>query len=236
MSEMADDSRSTERRMPGALERPVLTFSAQAVDVLREMVLSGQLHSGERINEVELAGALGISRGPLREAIQRLRSEGLLTAISGRGSFVRTFTPKSLKDLYEVRIALETHAVRLVGKQSTPEAIAALQELLDDTKELLKSADSYPEDHDFHLGIVDLSNNPALKGTAVEVLRQIHLARSRSAKNRERAQKAFSEHQQVLEALVNGKVERAAKLLATHLHNSLDSALLILESERSETP
>lgn len=181
MTEPVEGDRDTRRAMPEALERPVLTFSAQAVDVLRGMVLSGQLRAGERLNEVELANALGISRGPLREAIQRLRSEGLLTAVSGRGAFVRTFTSESLSDLFEVRIALETHAVRLIGRRADPAAGIILQDLLERTQEKLDSGDGYPEDQDFHRRLLELSGNPALMETATEVHRQIQLARSRSA-------------------------------------------------------
>src|SRR6266849_3470977 len=103
--EMRTDQAVYDDRLPLPLERPEQTFSGRAVNVLREMVLSGRLRAGERLNEVELANALRISRGPLREAIQRLRSEGLLTAVSGRGAFVRSFSDDELRELYEVRIA-----------------------------------------------------------------------------------------------------------------------------------
>lgn len=218
-------------RLPSALERPSHTFSSRAVDVLRTMVLRGQLASGERLNEVELAGALGISRGPLREAIQRLRSEGLLTAVSGRGAYVRTFTPESLGDLYEVRIALEVHAVRLAAQAARAADVDALRSMLDETGEAVTVGSSYPETLDFHQRLVALSGNDALCDAATEVHRQVSLARSRSGQVSERAREALDEHRAVLEAVALGDVERAAELMTQHLRSSLRSALAVLNND-----
>lgn len=215
-------------RLPGPLERPEHSFSGRAVDVLREMVLSGQLRAGERVNEVELANALGISRGPLREAIQRLRSEGLLTAVSGRGAFVRTFTPDALRDLYEVRIALEAHAVRLAAERLGPEGIQELRQLLDLTDESLASEHTYPQDLDFHQRMIALADNQALLDTATEIHRQIHLARSRSGHVSVRAKAALAEHREVLDHLAEGRGAEAARVLTDHLRLSLENAIEVL--------
>lgn len=218
-------------RLPSALERPSHTFSSRAVDVLRTMVLRGQLASGERLNEVELAGALGISRGPLREAIQRLISEGLLTAVSGRGAFVRTFTPESLGDLYEVRIALEVHAVRLAARSAGEADIRALRALLDRTGEAVTGGSSYPESLDFHERLVALSGNPALRDAATEVHRQVSLARSRSGQVSGRAREALDEHRAVLDRIASGDADQAAALMADHLRASLRNALEVLRAD-----
>ena len=221
----------TAALLPGPLERPEQTFSGRAVDVLREMVLVGQLQPGQRLNEVELANALGISRGPLREAIQRLRSEGLLTAVSGRGAYVRTFTADALRDLYEVRIALETHAVRLAGQRLGPEGVKELRELLDATGKSLTAEHSYPQDLDFHQRMVALADNPALLDTVTGINSQIQLARWRSGHVPLRAKQAFEEHRAVLEHLAAGRGEEAAVVLADHLRHSLQSALEVLHPE-----
>lgn len=220
-------------RLPSPLERPEQTFSSRAVNVLREMVLSGRLRAGERLNEVELANALGISRGPLREAIQRLRSEGLLTAVSGRGAYVRKITPDALRELYEVRIALETHGVRLAANKSDSAGIQALHQMLVDTDQALAADQAYPQDLDFHQRIMALAGNQALLGMATEVHRQIHLARSRSGHVSARARQAFEDHQEVLKHLASGNGETAAQVLSNHLRSSLESALELLDSEGS---
>lgn len=218
-------------RLPAPLERPEQTFSSRAVDVLREMVLSGRLRAGERLNEVELANALGISRGPLREAIQRLRSEGLLTAVSGRGAYVRTLTAEALRELYEVRIALETHAARLAAQRSDAHGIDELRQLLADTEPALAAGQGYPQKLDFHQRLIKLAANQALLDSATEVHRQIGLARSRSGHVSARARQAFEEHQEVLEHLAAGDGEKAAQVLGNHLRSSLESAFELLDPD-----
>src|SRR5690606_20563109 len=83
------------------------SIPSQAEDVLRRMILDGTLSPGERLNEVTIAESIGISRGPLREAIKRLSGQGYLTMETHRGAFVKAYTPQEIMDLYELRSALE---------------------------------------------------------------------------------------------------------------------------------
>jgi len=217
--------------LPAPLDRPLETFSTRAVEVLREMVVAGRLRSGERLNEVALAGALGISRGPLREAIARLTSEGLLTSVTNRGSYVRVFTDEQLRELYEVRIALETHALRLAAADAGQPAIRGLRKLLDRTGRSMAAGRVYPRDLDFHLGLVTVTGNRALIDAALEVHRQIDLARSRSARVTARARQALAEHEEVYDHLLHGRADAAAAALTAHLHSSLDNALHLLHDD-----
>src|SRR5262245_8309178 len=123
--------------LPDALERSGMTVADRSRAVLREMVLDGRLAPGQRLNEVELAAALGISRGPLREAIQRLASEGLLTTISHHGAYVRKIDGAELRELYEFRVAVETHAVRLAATRVSQADLDGLRLMLDRTAEIL---------------------------------------------------------------------------------------------------
>jgi DNA-binding GntR family transcriptional regulator len=217
--------------LPAPLAREALTFSGRTVEVLRDMVLTGRVRPGERLNEVEIANALGISRGPLREAIQHLRSEGLLITVSHRGAYVRTFTRAELSELYEVRIALESHAVRLAAEKSNQDGIDELRQMMADTNQALAKKAGYPSELDFHQRMVLLADNEALLDAVVEVHRKIGLARSRSAYVPTRARTAFSEHEEVLEHLANSEGELAAKVLTTHLRSSLANALKIFDTD-----
>jgi DNA-binding GntR family transcriptional regulator len=210
------------------------TFAGLAESSIRDMILDGRLAPGVRINEVELAGALGISRGPLREAIQRMASQGLVTIKSHRGAFVKVVELRELRELYELRIALEGFAVRLVAAQGEPAQVDALSELLDETRELLAGDTSqpYPLDSDFHRQIVGICGNAAIRDAHERTLQQISLARARSAHNPKRAQQALSEHDLVLQAVVDRDADRAAKALEAHLWSSLSSAEEILATKR----
>ena len=203
------------------------TFSQQTEVALREMILAGEIAPGQRINEVALAHELGISRGPLREAIQRLVSGGLLTVISHRGAFVRTFTLGEVGDLYGLRTALELQAVRMVCERATDEELSELDAMLSETEAVMSQqrGHAYPQELDFHLRLVTLAGNQALTRAALETHHQISLARSMSAKRPLRARAAVVEHHELVQALQQRDVARAVELMDTHLKHSMDSAL-----------
>lgn len=203
------------------------TFARRTEERIREMILDGTLPPGERLNEVSIAEVLGISRGPLREAIQRLVGEGLLTIISHRGAFVKTFEPGEVDDLYELRTALEAHSVRLVCRKATNDELEELKQLVGDaSEELSQDPDGpYPADRDLHTRLTWMSGNDALAHATVEVQRQISLARQSSAKKPERAREALVEHEQLVAAIVARDEDRAAEILRRHLDQARRSAV-----------
>lgn len=206
------------------------TFSQATETVLREMVLDGTVAPGDRLNEVAIAAQLGISRGPLREAIQRLSSEGLLTVISHRGAFVRTFSRQDIVELYELRSALELHAVRLACERATEEDLDELDSMLSDTESRIRESQghAYPQELDFHLRLVLLTGNQALMRAAQDAQRQLALARSMSAKRPTRARAAVAEHADLVAVLRGRDAEQAARMMERHLGHSMHSALSVL--------
>ncbi|MBN9108270.1 MAG: GntR family transcriptional regulator [Pseudonocardia sp.] len=220
----------SEQTRPPKLGR-VATYAGQSLEVLRGMILDGTLAPAERINEVHLSQALGISRGPLREAIQRLASEGLVEAVPHRGVYVRSFSARELSDLYELRVALETHAVRLAARYAPQQRIDELGSMLDETESSMGSASgAYPEDPDFHARLARLAANPPLVEALTDVGRKIRLARARSAHQPRRARTALDEHREILAALVARDGEGAAAKLEAHLTSSLNNALAVLRA------
>ena len=208
-----------------ALERTTLRDRAERS--LRELIVGGHLKPGERVNEVAIAAQLGISRGPLREAIQGLVREGLLEIVSHRGAFVRTVDAAMLRDLYEVRAALETYAVKLLAGVPRSAAVATLTHLVEEAAAGL--ADGYPNDADFHGGLFDAIGNAALANAAEDVQMRVSIARARSARDPKRAQEAFEEHRAILAAISDGRVDEAVRLMERHLWSSYEHALRALE-------
>lgn len=225
----------SEQTRPAKLGR-LATFSSRSLEVLRDMILDGTLAPGERLNEVHLSQALGISRGPLREAIQRLASEGLVEAVTHRGVYVRSFSPTELADFYELRIALETHAVRLAARHAQRDRIDELTELLDKTESSMggDATAAYPADQDFHARLAGLAAKPPLVTALTEVGRKIQLARARSAHQPRRARTALDEHRAIVAALASRDGDHAAALLEAHLVSSLNNALTVLRSNESD--
>jgi DNA-binding GntR family transcriptional regulator len=206
------------------------TFSRQTEAVLRDMILDGSIRSGERLNEVALANALGISRGPLREAVQRLVGEGLLTVVSHRGSFVRTFERREVEELYDLRFALELAVVRLVTERATDQQVSDLLAMLEATAEQLSSdtGAAYPADRDLHSQLIVLSDHPTIAKATIAVQRQISLARSMSAKGPVRARQALDEHRAVATAIAERDADKAASLMRLHLEEARTSAVSAL--------
>lgn len=219
---------------PAKLGR-LATYAGRSLEVLRGMILDGKLAPGERLNEVHLSQALGISRGPLREAIQRLASEGLVEAVTHRGVYVRSFTPHELTDFYELRIALETHAVRLAARHAPQQRIDELTHLLDHTETSMgnDATRAYPADQDFHARLAALAAKPPLITALTEVDRKIQLARARSANQPHRARTALDEHRAIVAALATRNGDHAATLLEAHLTSSLTNAVAVLHTHDS---
>jgi DNA-binding GntR family transcriptional regulator len=196
---------------------------------LRSMALSGQLVPGKRINEVAVAASLGISRGPLREAIQRLASEGLLSIVRHKGAYVRTVDGAELEELYELRIVLETFAVRAVIAKAGADELAELSALVRRTRQILdEDATAYPADLDFHLQLVALARQSVLQRAVRDVHSTIHLARARSAHDPDRARAALDEHTRILDAVIARDAGLATQLLDQHLRTSLHNARTLL--------
>src|SRR6476661_2350269 len=137
------------------------TLRGRAHEILRSQLLAGGLTPGQRVNEVQMAAELGISRGTLREAIRRLEQEGMFISIPHRGTFVRRFTPREAEELQEVRLSLETTAALRVARFWSPPIESFLEERLDNLRAAsetpLPFADRVAVDLAFHEGICQAS-------------------------------------------------------------------------------
>jgi DNA-binding GntR family transcriptional regulator len=222
-----------ERLNLAPLPREANTYGTQSTTVLRSTILNGRLLAGERLNEVELATALGISRAPLREAIRVLAKEGLVVTYPNRGSFVRSFTEVELADLYDLRIALELRALSLACERASPADLRELDTMLDETGDRLVDAPAYPGELDFHLQLVAMSRSAEILAAATSVHQRISLARARSGHEPTRARHALDQHRAIVTTLAARDLEAATQLLTTHLIDSLNSALVIFRQDSS---
>src|SRR5712692_9265062 len=124
---MAADKALTADRRPALLEN--LTLWQRGYDFLREEILSERLQPGTEVQEVGLSEELGVSRGPIREAIGRLAAEGLVTVRPRRGAVVRSLSKDEFLEHYQVREALEWMAIRLAVPRLGADDLAKLEEL-----------------------------------------------------------------------------------------------------------
>lgn len=200
-------------------------FGDQAAGVIRQLILAGQFRSGERLNEVALAQKLGISRSPIREALNALAGEGLINFTPGRGAFVPEFDLDSVRQLGQARRALECEAVRLAAEHASDQALEEMVALLEETSGSINGEDAqYPYVLDFHGLIISNCGNKVLEQMASSVSRQLRLARFVSGHNPRRAREAYDEHLKIFEAIRIRDATAAAEAMHEHLSHAIINA------------
>lgn len=143
---------------------------------LRKKIFEKALTSGQRLPEVAIAKDLNVSRTPVREALRRLESEGLVQIIPGWGACLASPSKQEIIDTYEVREDLEIMAIRKAAKRITPLQLCRLQEQIDAERETFVDRDleSYLKVNDnFHIIIAESSGNSTLVGYVKNILSRI---------------------------------------------------------------
>jgi DNA-binding GntR family transcriptional regulator len=213
-----------------------------AFEWLERAIMSGDMSPGQRISESLLARRLGISRGPLREAIGRLEGLGLVTRIANQGPRVTALDEKELMDLLVVREAIEGMACRYAAINATAAELQRLQKLLDrhERDPAITAGLGYFQgkgDLDFHFQIAQASRNSRLYafvgGPLYSVLR---LYRHRFSATPGRSLKALAEHRAIVAALFSRDPDRAEAEMRIHIRNSRDNVHLAMEAEKTEAP
>jgi DNA-binding GntR family transcriptional regulator len=210
-----------------------LTLWQRVYDHLRAEILEGRLQPGKELLEVALAEQLGVSRGPLREAISRLAAEGLVTVSPRRGAVVRSLSKEEFLELYQVREALERMAVKLAVPRLTDEQFDELAALNDEmeTHATRNKVDAFFEANlAFHARLLEASGNNKLQELYRQLLGQLGRYRLRSLTLRGNLQRSVSEHKAILRAARRGDAERAAQLMAEHIRVPQRRAMALEEA------
>ncbi len=180
----------------------------------------GSLAPGDQLGEAELAGRLGVSRGPLREAMQRLVQEGLLRSERHRGLFVRELTPDDVRDVYVARLAVERAACELVMRGNRGEALARLTPAVDRLAEAAASGDRTAmsdADQRFHQTLVSCSGNSRLERMAQTLLVETRMCLTVMQEVYPEPQELLDEHRRILDAIVDGAEDRLLELIESHM-------------------
>ncbi len=195
---------------------------------LRDRAMRYELRPGERINEQELGRELGVSRAPLREALNRLESEGFLQVVMNKGFFRKPISVDEVFDLYQVRVALERRAVFLAMTRASDAEIAAVGDYWTGVMRRAKtlSAEAMLEaDEEFHRRLVALSHNRELSTFLEQVTRRIHVARHIDVEQSDWNERAFDAHRQLIGLIARREKDAALVLLTEHIEMSLKRAL-----------
>ena len=211
--------------LPAALE-PLVQEStpSRIADRVRRAIASGDFPPGAQLYESDLARQLGVSRGPLREGLQRLAQEGLLVSIRNRGLFVVELTPEHVRDMYLARSAVERCAADVLVRGEHAAAADALEGALAAMAQATEAGDSHgvaEADIRFHETLVELTGSQRLRrihGTqAAEARICIHALGSTYADDVARV----DEHRAIVEALRAGDAELLDRLLVAHMDDAV---------------
>lgn len=214
---------TSARPAPGVLE-PLQLRSTPALiaDQLRSQILEGRFPPQTQLAEVELARQLQVSRGPIREAMQRLIQEGLLRAERNRGVFVVELGLDDARDVYMARGVIERAAAAIVVKQQPEPALDELQEIVDRLASSVGGPWSEIIRHDlaFHQTLVEAAGSERMNRMFRTLIAETRLCLIRLEPFYQDGNEVVHEHQAITEALRRGDRRRADNLLRTHMEAS----------------
>ena len=209
-------------------------LTEQAYQSVKRQLLNGAFPEGSKLTEEYLSSALGISKSPVREALMRLESEGLISIESRRGAYVRKFSASEVHDLYDVRALLEVHAVR--SARITPALLEQMAASIERTRNNLESGDKLhhiEEDIHFH-GLIAASTGNAEFGRILDNIQQKSLL-CRMATFYLSATTAPASHQKIYTAMRDGDMQRAQREMHEHIFFVRDTLLRSMEAEADGT-
>jgi DNA-binding GntR family transcriptional regulator len=202
------------------------TKSEFAYTQLREKILSGALEPGQVLHQAMLARSIGISTTPLREALRRLKSEGLVELDAHRDARITELTPEEARDLLEVRRSLDPLAVSLAAERRTKSDIAEIRDAAKYLEPLARGfgVDDLIAHRRFHAALYRASHNDlliaTLDGLWAKADRYRRVGMSTAGSQAERDEKA-AEHAQLVEYVAAGAAEEAAAIMHQHIATSL---------------
>jgi DNA-binding GntR family transcriptional regulator len=214
-----------------AVPIPRATLASIVTERLRTAVVNGSLKAGSQLSEVELATSFGVSRGPVREALQRLVQEGLLLSEPHRGVFIPVLTDDDVRDIYLAREALESAAIRsIVANGTSADASKELDQYVVQMEKAEAAGDWESvgdADLDFHVALVGASGSQRLRRMFSTVISETRLCLGVLTAADARAN-LVPEHRQICDLMQESKTDQALAVLRRHY----DDAVVTLSSRQ----
>ena len=189
---------------------------------LRKAILKGELAPGERLMEKQLAEKMGVSRTPIREAIRKLELEGLVIMIPRKGAEVAKITEQDIKNVLEVRAALESLAVKLACQKMTDEDMQVLLSINDAFTEAARIMDVetvIKKDVEFHDVIYHSTNNEKLVQMINNLREQIYRFRVEYIRQMSDFKTLVEEHEEIVKTIMEKNGVEAQEIAARHIEN-----------------
>jgi DNA-binding GntR family transcriptional regulator len=207
-------------------------YVEQVYEMLKKSIVDGKYAPGERLRESDLAESMGVSRSPIREAIQRLGKEGLVEIVPRKGVFVTKLTLEMVKELFELREVLEIKSAELAANRIRDDELNQMFLLLEETYNDIRKIQylQYPWNLDFHKQIACCTRNRYLEEKIYDINVHLLLIKHKSSSEIGRAEKALSEHMKIFEALKKRDPNLASQLMKEHIGIARENAISILSA------
>lgn len=204
-------------------------------NTLRKAILTGELQPGERLMEIHLANQLGVSRTPIREAIRKLELDGLVIMIPRRGAEVAQITEKELKDVLEVRRALDALCAELACDRITEEEKLQLKKACIEFEKATATGDATTiaeADVKLHDIIVAATGNKRLIQLVNNLSEQMYRYRFEYIKDENQHNHLVDEHRMIYESIIKHDKEKAAQAARMHIDNQEKSIIRQIRMEK----
>lgn len=169
----------------------------QAYDRIKNMIVAGELQTGDVTSVNELTEKLDMGRSPIRDAILRLNDEGLVQVVPRKGIFVSGIRSKDIKDLFQLRLAVELFAVERIIEEFNEDALRELEEIVAHQEELAKEGDDdafIVSDENFHIGLVQILENKRMNNILLDGREQLSLYGFKALTLHNNAKESMEEH------------------------------------------
>lgn len=213
---------------PTAKRRPLVDTVAEKIT---QIILEGELRPGDKLNEVEIARRLGVSRGPVREAVRRLEEAGLLESQPFKGSAVRMLNQKGVADIYALRALLESTAVAEAIRLATPADLADIEQALQETETAaLANAKGRMIEADvaFHTAICKAGHNQRVTDTFIKLASELRLVHLLMNPEPDRLRAAAKSHAAIVADIKSRGLDRAVGAIRRHINDERDEVLQYL--------
>lgn len=211
-------------------------LTTKVYDMLKEMIVKGELKPGQKLIQEDIANLLGVSRTPLLQAMSKLSKDHYIETTPRRGSFVREFSSREILDIFDIRGQLEPMGAYFAAERITDEEITLLQSILYKTESIIKKGDSDPLklfdcDYDFHMKIMQCSGNHFL----YDILKNLNNVLSNSERLLKTPTKTLEEHIGILNVLQNHDPNESKELMFYHLHGGARARLTQILHEEGKS-
>ncbi len=191
----------------------------QVAEVIRQRIVSGDMPPNTRLIERTLAEELGVSRVPVRDALNLLKGEGFVTEVPRRGVVVTQMSRHDVEELFDVREALEVLSVRLATARATPEELVSLEAVLDDAQAAISTEDKVGVgwcNQTFHDAITTIAHNSLLASILEPLQGRLHWL----LRQNDDPMVLHMEHVELYDAIASGDVEEATRVSLKHINTS----------------